>query len=83
MDFLITGLDARIWSQLGGRLGRLKCSQKQEKPWFFSAFGLILVISFGVASGQALGRPRGPAGDPLFCPRFIVFSPFHFLGVLG
>ena len=32
MDFLFTGLGARIWGQLGARLGSPKMVQKARKP---------------------------------------------------
>ena len=57
MDFLITGLGARIWGQLGARLGSPEIIPKARTPLVSKAFELIVVISVGAASGQALGRP--------------------------
>ena len=75
MDFLITGLGARIWSQLGGQLGSLKCSQKQEKPLFLSIWAHFDVLLWG-----CLWAGLGPALSPAWRP--ILFSPFHFYSPL-
>ena len=85
MDFLFTGLGARIWGQLGGRLGNPKWSKKQEKPWYFKHLGSFWWAPLGLP----LGRPwAGPEPRPAthFPPiRFsfpVSFSPGKWVNIM-